>query len=149
MPSFTFYGGRKRSDDKLFFLFLNLSAVPKKSAPGKLAYISYFQRIELNATKLEKTPIHFRSDVFAAFQQLCRLCVEHIEEVAKESALFVHDERLEQISVDITSWGIIQALNLRDADVDDDEDYDEGFEDEDYDWLPCLICGHLSDQVYI
>ena len=66
MPSFTFYGGRKASDDKLFFLFLNLSAVPKKSAPGKLAYISYFQRIEINATRLEKTPIHFKSDVFAA-----------------------------------------------------------------------------------
>ena len=29
-------------------------------------------------------------------------CVEHVEEVAKESALFVHDERPEQISVDIT-----------------------------------------------
>ena len=29
MLSFTFYGGRKTSDDKLFFLFLNLSA-PKE-----------------------------------------------------------------------------------------------------------------------
>ena len=29
MPSFTFYGGRKTRDDKLFFLFLNLSA-PKE-----------------------------------------------------------------------------------------------------------------------
>ena len=29
MPRFTFYGGRKTSDDKLFFLFLNLSA-PKE-----------------------------------------------------------------------------------------------------------------------
>ena len=28
---------------------------------------------------------------------------------------------------------LIRALNLPDADVDDDEDYDEGFEDEDYD----------------
>ena len=89
-----------------------MSAVPKKSTPGKLAYISYFQRIEVNATKLEKTPIHFKSDVFAAvtfvdakspqFQPLCRLYVEHVEEVAKESALFVHDERPEQIFVDIT-----------------------------------------------
>ena len=26
----------------------------------------YFQRIEINATKLEKKPIHFKSDVFAA-----------------------------------------------------------------------------------
>ena len=32
---------------------------PKKSTPGKLAYITYFQQIEINATKLEKTPIHF------------------------------------------------------------------------------------------
>ena len=88
-----------------------MSAVPKKTTPGKLAYI-YFQRIEVNATKLEKTPIHFKSDVFAAvtfvdakspqFQPLCRLYVEHVEEVAKESAIFVHDERPEQISVDIT-----------------------------------------------
>ena len=69
--------------------------------------------------------------------------------MAKESALFVHDERPEQISVDIKSRGIIQALNLRDADVDDNEDYDEGFEDEDYDWLPCLMYWHLSDRVYI
>ena len=29
MPSFLFYGGRKTSDDKLLFLFLNLSA-PKE-----------------------------------------------------------------------------------------------------------------------
>ena len=69
--------------------------------------------------------------------------------MAEESARFVHDERPGQISVDITSWGIIRALNLPDADVDDNEDYDEGFEDEDYDWLPCLIYWHLSDQVYI
>ena len=86
--------------------FLSLSKlewVLKKSTPGKLAYISYFQRIEINATKLEKTPIHFKSDVFAAvtfvnaksqeFQPLCRLCVKYVEEVAKESALVVHDER--------------------------------------------------------
>ena len=59
-PSFTFYGGCKTSDDKLFFLFLNLSAVPKKSTSGKLAYISYFQRIEINVTMLEKRPIYFK-----------------------------------------------------------------------------------------
>ena len=53
--------------------------------------------------------------------------------MGKESALFVDDERPEQISVDITSRGFIRALNLPDADVDDNEDYDEGFEDEDYD----------------
>ena len=65
MPSFTFYGGRKTNDDKLFLLFLNLSA-PKEINSRELVYISYFQRIEINATKLEKTPIHFKSDVFAA-----------------------------------------------------------------------------------
>ena len=36
------------------------------------------------------------------FQPLCRLCVEHVEDAAKESALFVHDEGPEQIFVDIT-----------------------------------------------
>ena len=67
--------------------------------------------------------------------------------MAEESARFVHDERPDQISVDITSWGIIRALNLPDADVDDNEDYDEGFKGEDYDnWLLCLINWHLSDQ---
>ena len=49
-----------------FFLFLNLSAVPKISPPGKLAYIRHFLRIRVNATKFEKTLIHFKSDVFTA-----------------------------------------------------------------------------------
>ena len=66
MLNFTFYGGRKQGDDEIFFLFLNLSAVPKKSSPGKFAYIRHFQRIGLNATKFEKTLIHFKRDVFAA-----------------------------------------------------------------------------------
>ena len=44
------------------------------------------------------------------------------------------------------SWGFIRALNLSDADVDDNGENDEGFEDEDYDWLLCLINWHLSDQ---
>ena len=65
--------------------------------------------------------------------------------MAKESALFVHDERPEQISVNITSWGFIQALNLPDADVHANEDYDEGFEDEDYDWLPSLTQEKITD----
>ena len=59
MPSFTFYGGRITSDDKLFFLFLNLSAVPKKSTPGKLAYMSYFQGIELKRDKVGKNANSF------------------------------------------------------------------------------------------
>ena len=87
-----------------------MSAVQRLNS-WEIGLHSYFQRTEINATKLEKTPIHFKSDVFTAvtfvdakipqFQMLCRLCVELVEEVAKESALFVHDERPEQISVDI------------------------------------------------
>ena len=30
----------------LFFLFLNLSAVPKKSTPGRFAFIWYFSKLE-------------------------------------------------------------------------------------------------------
>ena len=36
MPNFMFYGGCN-------FLFLNLSAVPKKSTPGKFAYIRHVE----------------------------------------------------------------------------------------------------------
>ena len=54
------------SDDEFLFLSLNLSAVVKKSTPGKFAYTSHFQQIGINATKIEKTGIHFKSDVFAA-----------------------------------------------------------------------------------
>ena len=92
------------------FLFLSkLECGPKEISSREIAHICCFQRIVIHAKKLEKTP---KSGVFAAvtfvdakspyFQSLCRLCVEHVEEVAKESALFVHDERPEQISVDIT-----------------------------------------------
>ena len=42
------------------------------------------------------------------------------------------DERSEQMPVAITEEVESKALNHRDADVDDDEDYDEGLEDEDY-----------------
>ena len=51
---------------KFFFLFLNLSAVPKKSTPGKFAYFRPFQRNSVNANTFEKTRIHFKGDVFAA-----------------------------------------------------------------------------------
>ena len=47
----------------MFFRFLNLRVVPKKSTPGKFAYIRHFQRIEINETKFEKMLIHFKSDV--------------------------------------------------------------------------------------
>jgi len=50
VANFTFYGGRKQAKTK-FSLFLNLSAVPKKSTP---------------ATNFEKARVYFKSDVFAA-----------------------------------------------------------------------------------
>ena len=43
--------------------FLSLSKLecsPQKSTPGKFAYIRHFQRIGINATKSEKTLIHFQ-----------------------------------------------------------------------------------------
>ena len=39
LPNFTFYGARKQAKTSFFFLFQNLTVVPKKSAPGKFAYI--------------------------------------------------------------------------------------------------------------
>ena len=45
---------------------INLSAVLKKSTPGKFAYTYHFQQIRINATKIEKSGIHFKTDVFAA-----------------------------------------------------------------------------------
>ena len=55
----------KRRRIFLQFLFLNLSAVPKKLTPGKFAYTWHFQRIRINATKSEKSRIHSKRDVFA------------------------------------------------------------------------------------
>ena len=43
-----------------------LSAVLKKSTPVKFAYIFHFQQTRINPTKIEKTRMHFKSDVFAA-----------------------------------------------------------------------------------
>ena len=54
------------SHDESLFLSLNLSAVLKKSTPEKFTYIWHFQQIGINATKIEKTGIHFKTDVFAA-----------------------------------------------------------------------------------
>ena len=45
---------------------LNLSAVLKKSTPAKFAFTCHFQQIGINATKIVKTEIHFKTDVFAA-----------------------------------------------------------------------------------
>ena len=58
---------RKPTTPNFFFLYLNLSAAPKNSTQGKFAYICHFQRIGIiNATKFEKTRIHFKSDIFVA-----------------------------------------------------------------------------------
>ena len=65
MPNCKFYGGCKQATTNLFFS-LNLSVVLKKSSPGKFAYTCHFQQIGINATKIEKTGIHFKTDVFAA-----------------------------------------------------------------------------------
>ena len=46
MPSFTFYGGRKTSDDKLFFLFLNLSAVLKNQLQGNWPTLAIFSELK-------------------------------------------------------------------------------------------------------
>ena len=58
-------------------------------------------------------------------------------------SLFTKKDR-SRSPVGITSWGFIRALNLPDADVDDNEDCGEGFEDEDYDWSLCSISWQLS-----
>ena len=39
---------------------------PEKSTSGKFAYTCHFQQIGINATKIEKTGIHLKTDVFAA-----------------------------------------------------------------------------------
>ena len=72
MPHFTFYGGRKGSDDKFFFLSLNFSAVPKKSTPGKFAHFWHFKRIGINAeNKFEKREFIFKGP--CSPKRLCAL----------------------------------------------------------------------------
>ena len=51
---------------RILFPSLKLSVLLKKSTPGKFAYICHFQQIGINATKIEKTGIHFKTNVFAA-----------------------------------------------------------------------------------
>ena len=52
--------------ESLFVSQLNLSAVLEKSTPGKFAYTCRFQQVGINATKIEKTEIRFKTDVFGA-----------------------------------------------------------------------------------
>ena len=66
MPNCKFCGGRKQATTNLFLSALNLGVVLKKSTPGKFAYTCHFQRIGIKPTRIEKTGIHFKTDVFAA-----------------------------------------------------------------------------------
>ena len=52
--SFIFLWRTLPSDDELFFLFLNLQTVSKKTTSRKFSYIWHFQRTGINATKFEK-----------------------------------------------------------------------------------------------
>ena len=54
------------SDNESLSLSLNLSAVLKKSTPGKVPCTCHFQQIGINSTKIEKMGINFKPDVFAA-----------------------------------------------------------------------------------
>ena len=52
MPNFMFLWRTLTSYKEFFYLSLNLSAVSKKSTPGKFSYIWHFPRIGINATYL-------------------------------------------------------------------------------------------------
>ena len=54
MPYCKFYGGRKQETTNLVSRSLKLSALLKKSTPGKFAYICHFQQSGINATVFEK-----------------------------------------------------------------------------------------------
>ena len=48
---------------RISFSLSKVECANQKSTPGKLAYICHFHQIGINATKIEKTEIHFKSDV--------------------------------------------------------------------------------------
>ena len=48
------------------FLSLSILECGPLETPGEFAYNRHFQRTGIIATKFEKTPIHFKSDVFTA-----------------------------------------------------------------------------------
>ena len=52
---------------RISFSLSKLECGLKKSTPGKFAYTCQFLQIGINATKIEKTGIHFKTEVFAAF----------------------------------------------------------------------------------
>ena len=51
---------------RISFFLSKLERVLKKSTPAKFAYNCYFQQIGINVTKIEKTEIQFKTDVFSA-----------------------------------------------------------------------------------
>ena len=59
MSNFTFYRERKQATTNFSFSFLTwvVHGVPKKSTPGKFAYILHFWRTWNKCKKFEKTPV--------------------------------------------------------------------------------------------
>ena len=51
---------------RISFSLSKLECGPQESTPGKFAYTCHFQQIGINAIKIEKTGIHFKTDIFAA-----------------------------------------------------------------------------------
>ena len=51
---------------RISFLSPKLSALLRKLTPGKFAFLSHSQQIGINPTKIEKTGIHFKTDLFTA-----------------------------------------------------------------------------------
>ena len=51
---------------RISFSLSKLGCGPQESTPGKFAYSCHFKQIGINATKIEKTGIYFKTDVFAA-----------------------------------------------------------------------------------
>ena len=46
-------------NDEFSFLFLNLNKILKNSTPWKVACIWHFERVQIDASKFERTQIHF------------------------------------------------------------------------------------------
>ena len=51
---------------RISFTLSKLECGPQEINCREIHYICHFQQIGINATKIEKTGIHFKTDVFAA-----------------------------------------------------------------------------------
>ena len=51
---------------RISFSLSKLECSPQESTPGKFANTCHFQQIGINATKIEKTESHFKTDDFKA-----------------------------------------------------------------------------------